>query len=194
MFAGIIQKTAKVIAAELREKSRIVRVQKPAGWRLKRGASVAVDGICSTIRATGASYFEVEYMPETLSRTTAGSFTKGRIVNLERSLRLADVVDGHFVQGHIDTRGEIVALRERGASSELIIRVSKRVGRYIALKGSITVSGVSLTVCSMTENLFGVALVSYTRENTNLSLLQRGDTVNVETDLIARYLARLIGT
>lgn len=193
MFTGIIRKTAKVISVEVRGKSRIVHVEKPKGWHVKLGQSIAVDGVCTTTRALGATYLEFEYMPETLSRTTVARLQKGSIVNLERSLRLHEVVDGHFVQGHVDTRGKVVRLRERGASREVSIRVPQSSARYIAEKGSITVNGVSLTVASVQKNVFRVALIPYSLKHTNLGMLKMGEHVNIETDLIARYLAKLRG-
>jgi riboflavin synthase len=193
MFTGIVQKTAKVISAESRGKSRIVHIEKPAGWRVKHGASIAVNGVCSTMRASGASYMEFEYMPETLSKTTSGIVKKGDVVNLERSLRLHEVVDGHFVQGHVDARGEVIAVRTEGASKELFVRVPRSLMRFVALKGSVTVNGVSLTVHVIKGDTFGVSLVSHTLAHTNLGMLKKGSLVNVEVDLIARYLARLTG-
>lgn len=191
MFNGIIQETASVIAAETRGKSRVVHIQKPAKWRFKRGASVAVDGICSTVRAQGAAYVEVEYMPETLDKTTAAAFSKGSVVNLERSLRMTEMVDGHFVQGHVDARGVVASVKKRGMSCEMTIRIPKALMRLVARKGSITVNGVSLTVTAVSGTAFSVALVSHTLAHTNLKYLKKGDEVNIETDMIARYLARL---
>lgn len=191
MFSGIIQKTGRVLSADEQGGGRIVRIEKPRAWRLRKGASVAVDGICSTVRASGAKHFEVEYMPETLSKTAAVDFAKGRVVNLERSLRLSDLVDGHVVQGHVDGRGIITAIRLRGTSKELMIRIPRSLVRFVAPRGSVAINGVSLTVACMQGASCTVALVSYTLAHTNLGALAVGDSVNIETDLIARYLAQL---
>ena len=193
MFSGIVQEVSSVIGAERRGTSRIVHIKKPRTWRPKLGASIAVNGVCSTVRARGATYFEVEYMPETLDKTTAGTLKKGDRVNLERSLRMTEMMDGHFVQGHVDARGKVTAVRVRGASREVTIRAPKALMRLFVKKGSVTVNGVALTVTVMKGNTFSVALVSHTLKHTNLRELTVGDEVNIETDMIARYLARLSG-
>ncbi len=196
-----------------KNKSVLVRIATPRGWRLQLGESVAVNGICSTVRApleasrkqllntgfrpltgqaTNARHFEVEYMPETLSKTTAGSWRAGDLVNLERSLRYGDPISGHFVQGHIDAQGTIVKIIQRGSSREISIRVPQSAIHLVAPKGSVSVNGVSLTAVAAGGTVFTVALVSYTIEHTNLGLLKKRDLVNVETDMIARYLALLM--
>src|SRR3989338_7211376 len=112
MFTGIIEKTSRILSAETRGRCRRVTLEKPEGWKLAPGESISIDGICSTVTARTRDRFDVEYMPETLSKTTAALFTAWRIVNLERSLRYGDRVHGHFVAGHVDGRGRIVAVKK----------------------------------------------------------------------------------
>lgn len=173
--------------------SILVAIEIPKSSRLKLGESVSVDGICSTVAKLRGTAFEVEYMPETLKRTTVGFFTKGTQVNLERSLRLGDRLDGHFVQGHIDTTGEVREVRRIGGSVVLKISLSVWYKKFIAEKGSITLNGVSLTVVDVRKNDFSVSLVDYTLRHTNLRNLKKGDKVNLEVDMIARYLSSLTG-
>ena len=191
MFSGIIQATGEVVSAQSKDTSLIVRIQKPSHWRLKLGASIAVNGVCSTARALGATYFEVEYMPETLHKSMAAGLAKGDVVNLERSLRMSDVVDGHVVQGHVDFVGKVTAVLHAGASHEITIAIPKAAMRLIAPQGSVAVNGISLTVASVKERTFTVALVSHTIKHTNIGRVAKGGHVNIETDMIARYLARL---
>ncbi|MBI5456817.1 riboflavin synthase [Candidatus Kaiserbacteria bacterium] len=192
MFTGIVEKRGEILSAKQKGMSRVIRVEKPASWILKKGQSIAVDGICSTVQKFGPRYFEVTYMPETLMRTIARGYVRGRVVNLERSLKLGSAVEGHLVQGHIDTQGKVVRVVPRGSSREVSIRISSRLMPFVARKGSISVNGVSLTVASLGKNIFTVALVPYTLEHTNLGGLKSGSEVNIETDMIARYLARLV--
>ncbi len=205
MFTGIIAATGKVkrvafVAAkprvpprrDLRDGSLAVRIGKPAKWKLERGESVAVDGICSTVAERELGYFDVEYMPETLKKTTASRLTKGDVVNLERSLRLGERIGGHLVQGHVDTTGTIQEIRKKGNSRVLVVRIPARLGKLVAPKGSICVNGVSLTVVEVGKGWFSVSLVSYTLRHTNLGVLKRGALVNVEMDMLARYLQTLL--
>lgn len=173
------------------------RISRPAGWKVAPGDSVSVDGICSTVARLARDRFEVDYMPETLARTTAGSFKNGSRVNLELPLRASDRLDGHIVQGHVDARGEVRAVRKVGDSVVLTIGFPKEYAQFIAEKGSIAVNGVSLTVTAVAGGgarmpYFSVALVAYTLAHTNLRALRKGDKVNLEVDIIARYLRALI--
>ncbi len=195
MFTGIIQATAPVLSATTRGGCRAVRIRKPARWRLALGQSVSVDGICSTVIRRAAGSFDVEYMPETLSKTTASAFSKGCIVNLERPLAFGAPLDGHLVQGHVDARGRVAVVAELGRAREIIIAVSKVLARHITLHGSVAINGVSLTVARLPAPRlrqadkrgisFTVALVPYTLAHTNLARLNTGDEVNVEADRAA---------
>jgi riboflavin synthase len=171
----------------------LVAVTAPRGWTLADGASVSIDGICSTIVRKKGGVFEVEYMPETLRVTTAESFAKGRVVNLEQPLRLSGALDGHFVLGHVDGMATVARIAARGDSREITFRIPKELTKFIAHKGSIAVNGVALTVARINGRECTVALIPYTLAHTNLGSLTRGDKVNIEVDLIARYLAKLQG-
>ena len=191
MFTGIIQATSKVTATKKSGSVIAVRIkkpQKPAVWKLALGQSISIDGICSTVTAQNKDEFEVEYMPETLLKTTAGSFARDALVNLERSLTLKDFVDGHVVQGHVDARAKIAAVVEEGTTRRITIELPKGLVRYVAALGSIAISGVSLTVARLSGTKATVALIPHTLSHTNLGMLKRRDLVNIEVDVMARYI------
>lgn len=193
MFTGIIQSVMPVLAVTEKEVCLVARLKKPAGWKLVLGQSITVDGICSTVTKLGASFFEVEYMPETLEKTTAGTFSGGRWVNLERSLTLRDYIDGHLVSGHVDATGKAVRVVADENTKRISIEIPGVLQKYIAKKGSVAVNGISLTVADVKKNVFTVALIPYTLEHTNLGLLKEGESVNVEIDTVARYVERMLG-
>lgn len=182
MFTGIVEKTSKIASAKMRGSCAHVCVEKPRGWNLSNGQSVSIDGICSTVVAFGKSTFHVEYMPETLSKTTAGSFAKGNTVNLERSLIYGSRIEGHLMQGHVDARMGVVAVVKKWNSCELIVAVPPAQRRQISLHGSVAINGVSLTVARKKGATIVVALIPHTITCTNLGLLTAGDQVNVELD------------
>ncbi|MFZ1987604.1 MAG: riboflavin synthase [Minisyncoccia bacterium] len=188
MFTGIIQAKTPVLLVTSESKNRVVRVEKPKGWKLALGQSVSIDGICSTVVKDAKGFFEVVYMPETLGKTTAFSFIKGKPLNLERSLTLASVVDGHLLLGHVDSTAKVISVEKIGTSRLITIEIPKEFRRYVALHGSISVNGVSLTVARRDTATFSVALIPHTLKETNLGDLVSRDTVNIEIDLIARYL------
>lgn len=192
MFTGIIRSLGKVESVSKKGASIYIWIKKPAGWKMGLGESVGVDGICSTVKRLRSNSFEVEYMPETIKKTTAEFFRKGASVNLERSLHIADRLDGHLVQGHVDTTGTIEGVRKDGNSVILKISFPKHYHKFIAVKGSICVNGVSLTVVATGKNWFTVSLVSYTLEHTNLGKLRKGGKINLEIDMLARYLDALL--
>ena len=179
MFTGIIKSLGKIENVSKKGASIYVWIKKPAGWKMDLGESVSVDGICSTVKRLRSNSFEVEYMPETVKKTTAEFFRKGATVNLERSLRIADRLDGHLVQGHVDTTGTIEGARKDGNSVILKIGFPKKYHKFIAAKGSICMNGVSLTVVATSKNWLTVSLVSYTLRHTNLGKLKKRDKVNL---------------
>ena len=183
MFTGIIEATAFVACAVPKGEGKRVTIATPRGWKLAKGGSVAVDGICSTVVAASRGEFEIDYMPTTLKKTTARGFRKGTVVNLERPLKYGARVHGHFVLGHVDGRGTIKKIHD----SRFMIQVPRSLMRYVAERGSITVNGIALTVAALTGTLATVALIPYTLSHTNLGRLKRGDRVNLEVDLLARY-------
>lgn len=187
MFSGIIETQGKIISTEDAGKCRRVRIQKPRSWKLALGESVSVDGICSTVVAKTASSFDVEYMPQTLRHTTAAQFQSKRMVNLERSLRYGDRIHGHFVAGHIDTRANIQGVKKRGRSRLVLVSLPRELSKFVVARGSVAINGVSLTVAKKTHGFFAVALIPHTLAKTNLGDVQRGDDVNIEADMLARY-------
>ncbi|HRH24392.1 MAG TPA: riboflavin synthase [Candidatus Paceibacterota bacterium] len=188
MFTGIIQKTVPITATSTVGKNVRLSVSKPAGWKLTKGQSIAVDGVCLTVISQTSRTFTADAMPETLKKTTVGSFTPGRIVNLERALKLSDLLDGHLIQGHVDSRAEVVSVVSHGTSKLITIRVPASLLKKIALHGSVAVNGTSLTVAKRVGNNISVALIPYTLAHTNLGTLKKGDLVNLETDFLARHL------
>jgi len=192
MFTGIIKKVSRVERISERKGSLFVEVSKPAGWKIKLGESISINGVCSTVKTIGINTFLVEYMPETIKKTTAGSFQKGSLVNLEKSLKINDLLDGHIVQGHVDTTGKITDIKKAGQSIVMKITASERYLALIADKGSVTIDGISLTVVDTGRSWFTVSLVDHTLKNTNLGGLETGDRVNIETDVLAKYIDKLL--
>ncbi len=182
MFTGIVEKTAEIESTEIRGTCMRVRIQAPRGWKLSKGQSISVDGICSTAVSLEKNSFVVEYMPETLSKTTATFFTKGTVVNLERSLKYGDRIEGHLMQGHVDAWTRIVAIVDKGRARELIVAMPSVLRKRIALHGSIALNGVSLTVARTQGSTIAVALIPHTIAHTNLGLLSVGGLANIELD------------
>jgi len=158
------------------------------------GDSVNIDGACQTVVAFDAHSFSVETVAETLARTTLGQFQSGRNVNLERALRLGDRLGGHIVQGHVDDVGHIATIKQDQGEWRIRIAAPEQLRSYIATKGSITVDGTSLTVAEVDAGGFTIAVIPHTFDNTVLSQRRAGDEVNLEVDVIARYLERLLNT
>ena len=188
MFTGIIRHVSPINKADVLDASRTFQIARPRGWRLKAGDSVAVNGICSTVQRTHGATFTASYMSETLRCTTASAWHKNERVNLEQSLRLADRLDGHLVQGHVDATGRIVTIASAKGAYVVKVSVPKPYRRFIAAKGSVALDGVSLTIVDAAKTWFSVALIDYTLRHTNLGEKKPGDEVNVEVDIIAKYV------
>lgn len=154
------------------------------------GASISHAGCCLTVTEKGPGWFAVEVSGETLSKTTLGDWAEGTRVNLERAARLGDELGGHIVSGHVDGLGTVVSITPEGGSHRMVIEAPAPLHRYIAAKGSITVDGVSLTVNAVEDRSFGLNIIPHTWEHTTLGGLQAGNSVNLEIDMLARYLAR----
>lgn len=199
MFTGLVTDIGRVEAVEDTNGLRRLRVSSryPAD-SITMGASIMHSGVCLTVVDFGetdeGSWFDVQAVPETLSLTTLGELESGSPVNLELSLRLGDELGGHLVYGHVDGLGEIVSILEEGDSYRVRIRPPSSISRYFATKGSVTISGVSLTVAKAHDDGdFDVAIIPHTWQVTTLSALQPGSKVNLEVDMLARYVARMIG-
>jgi len=193
MFTGIITDVGTVRAIETRGDMRItVATRYPLG-EVAIGASIACSGPCLTVVEKGNDCFSVDASAETLARTTVGSWRAGTRINLERALKMGDELGGHLLTGHVDTVATLTERRPEGDSLRLTFSVPEPFDRAIASKGAVAIDGVSLTVNEVDGNRFGVNIIPHTQRETTLGALQPGDRVNLEIDLIARYLARLVG-
>ena len=193
MFTGIVEEIGTI--TEVHPQSSSVTVKITAETVLedaKIGDSIAVDGPCLTVRDLEQRAFVVDISEETLRRTTLRSCKVGTRVNLERSLRLGDRIGGHLVLGHVDEIATITEWRNEGTSSIMQVTVSSKVKPYIAYKGSIAVDGVSLTIADVSDNKFEVALIPHTLQVTTLGDKRNGDSVNIEVDVMARYIETLM--
>lgn len=196
MFTGIVTSSGEI--TEAKKDGGDMRICIASDYRpesIAIGASIACDGVCLTVTGRGAreggSWFTADISAETLSCTTLGSKAEGGRLNLERSLKVGDELGGHIVTGHVDEIGKIIALKEDGDSLRVTVRTSPQIARFIAEKGSVTVNGVSLTVNEVTADSFGVNLIPHTSKVTTLGQLSADDEVNIEIDVLARYVERL---
>jgi riboflavin synthase len=193
MFTGLVEEMGTVEMAEPDEGGRRLTVTAPVvGQGLAVGDSVSLNGCCQTVVDAQAASFTVVAVPETLRRTNLGALVEGDHVNLERPVRLMDRLGGHLVQGHVDAVGRVRLVREEPPGWWLSIAADAEVLRYVALKGSITVDGVSLTVAGVDAGGFEVAIIPHTWQATILKQYRQGSEVNLEVDLLARYLERLV--
>jgi riboflavin synthase len=191
MFTGIITDIGHVRAVDHRGDlhARIATAYDTSGIDI--GASIACNGVCLTVTATGEDWFDVSISAETLSKSTLGGWAEGAPVNLERALKVGDELGGHIVSGHVDGVAEIVATRDEGESTRYTFRAPGDLARFIAPKGSVALDGTSLTVNEVDGAEFGVNIIPHTKEVTTWGALKAGDRVNLEVDTMARYVARL---
>lgn len=194
MFTGIVEEVGTAAGVHLRGGDARLELHGPLVTESVRlGDSIAVDGVCLTVVDVHDGVFGVDVMPETLARTTLGSLEPGGRVNLERAVRADGRLDGHLVQGHVDGVGTLVERRPGARWDDLRFALPPALVRYVAEKGSIAVSGVSLTVTGVGEDWFGVSLIPTTLAGTTLGALEPGDQVNLEVDVVAKYVERLLG-
>ena len=198
MFTGIVEEVG--VVAKISENAMTIRASKVTE-DLKLGDSIAVNGACLTAVSfdksgesgkTGESEFSVDLSPETMRRTALGDLSQGSLVNLERALLVGDRMGGHIVQGHVDGTGRVMSAKPEGDSVVFRIRVPKRLSRYIVEKGFVAVDGISLTVVKRGASSFTLAVIPYTSNNTNLAALSVGDRVNLEADILAKYVESLL--
>lgn len=194
MFTGIIVATGRLVSIVERGGDLDLGIDAAAlgAGRLAVGDSVSVQGACLTVTRLDGSVFHADVSRETLDKTTLGTLARGARVNLEPSLRAGDALGGHLVSGHVDAVGRVAQLADDARSRRLQFELPGRLMRYVAPKGSICVDGVSLTVNEVEGNRCGVNIIPHTAEVTTLGALRSGDPVNIEIDVIARYLERLM--
>src|SRR3989338_359869 len=193
MFTGIIKKTARVKNINPQGGSFVVEISNDLG-KIKLGESISVNGVCSTIKKLASSKggagknISFEYMPETLKLSNLAFLKKGDMVNIEQSMRMGDKFDGHIVLGHIDGKGEILDIKKEGNSQAFNIKIPAReLKKFLVYKGSVAVEGISLTVAKVLRDSFVVKIIPYTLKYTNLQSKKKGDKVNLEFDILAKY-------
>ncbi len=190
MFTGIIEELGEVVALEPRGDSAVLAVR--ASTVAPHGASVAVNGVCLTVVGAAGGELHFDVMAETLKRSVVGALRAGERVNLERAVRADGRLDGHIVQGHVDGTGVVVSRTPGDAWDAVRFGMPPELSRYVAEKGSIAVDGVSLTVTAVGDDWFEVGLIPETLRATTLGAKQPGDPVNLEVDVLAKYVARLV--
>lgn len=192
MFTGIISKTAKVVSATSNKNGVLLEIENKikkvkAGLPVQAGESISINGVCSTVKKADKT-LTFDYMPETLKLTNLAGLKKGDIVNLEQSLRFGDTLSGHIVLGHIDGKGTIVSIKKEGNSKVFEIKFpSKAFKKFLIYKGSVAVEGISLTIAKVLKDSFIVKIIPHTLANTNLKLKKKGNLLNIEFDILAKY-------
>ncbi len=193
MFTGIIEEAGKIESLETRPGGGRIRVRAPRiGSHLDVSSSVAVNGCCLTVVERGPDWFACDLADETLRRTGFSRLAAGATVNLEKPLSATSPLGGHFVQGHVDGVGEFLSLEPSGENWLLRVRVPPEIERYVVEKGSIAIEGISLTVARLAPSVVEVAIIPFTYQNTNLAALQPGEPVNIEGDILAKYVEKFL--
>jgi riboflavin synthase len=190
MFTGLVEAVGRVRSLEQRGDAARLTLETPLAGQLTLGESLAVNGCCLTVTSRDDNSASFDLLVETLNRTNLGPLSSGSRVNLERALRADGRFGGHFVQGHVDTTGDVISAEKKGADLHLAISLSATGSRYLIEKGSIAVNGVSLTVASLGTDQFGLWIIPHTLQETNLGDLKPGDRVNLEYDMLAKYAER----
>ena len=192
MFTGIVESTGKIISAEKESNNLRLRITCPFVDELKVDQSISHNGVCLTVeKITGDSY-EVVAIDETLRRSNLGNLAVGHFVNLERCLRIGDRLDGHMVQGHVDETAICSSVEDKNGSWLFTFHLNSTSANLIVQKGSVCVNGVSLTVVEESKDFFSVAVIPYTMEHTTFRFLKAGDGVNLEFDIIGKYVKRIL--
>lgn len=193
MFTGIVEEMGVVMGLEKNlAGARLTLLAKTIMTDLTEGASVSVNGACLTVVAKGERDFSVDLSPETLLVTTLGRLAAGMPVNLERAMKLNERLGGHLVAGHVDGVGMVRSRRQDGNAIVLTIETPPELVRYCVPKGSITIDGISMTINEVTDRTFSIAVIPHTAKVTTLGLMKEGDQVNLESDLIGKYVERLL--
>ena len=192
MFTGLIEETGTVLWIRATDRGTQLQID-AAGMaaRSRTGGSVAVNGCCLTITSRRGEQIAFDLLEETLNRTNLKNLRRDSIVNLERPLAAGGAIEGHFVQGHVDCAARIISYEESGGDHRLEVELPAEFARYTACKGSIAVNGISLTVAEVSRKSFAVWIIPHTRRSTNLAGAQAGDLVNLEFDILAKYVERM---
>ncbi len=193
MFTGLIADVGRVTALRHDDAGATLTIQTGLAEGLATGDSIAVNGVCLTVTEMDREAFSAQAMPQTLRSSSLGGLSVGAPVNLERALRAADPLGGHIVQGHVDATALVREAREEGISRVLELEADEQLLRYLVLKGSVALDGVSLTVSALADDGFEVSLIPETLQRTTLGLLTAGSEVNVEVDVLAKHVERLLG-
>lgn len=193
MFTGLVETVGRIIAREEFEKGIRFRAEAPTiGGELEEGESLSIDGVCHTVFDVTEKAFSWESIRTTLSRTTLGEFEAGRAINLERAIRAGEPMGGHLVQGHVDGVGEMSEVEHAGETVFLRFRMPAEVARLTVLYGSIAMDGISLTINRLFQDVAEVAIIPYTWSHTNVNRLEAGSRVNLEADLVGKYVDQLL--
>ena len=190
MFTGLIETIGEIADVRESESGRRVRVRSGLATELRPGDSLAVNGVCLTVVSAGSDYADADIGPQTAALTTLGSLRIGSLVNLERPMRSDGRFGGHFVQGHVDATGVIARIRDDAETHWLTVSFGEDLAPYFVERGSVAVEGISLTVAGLHESAFDVMIIPFTWSHTNLHALRAGDRVNLECDIIGKYVAR----
>ena len=196
MFTGIIEAQGSIKTIERSAKKMVITIKASARWLrgVTTGESIAVDGTCLTVVARAGDWFRVEVMPITVKCTRMADYKKFVSVNLERAMRLSDRLGGHMVLGHVDGTARVSKVVNQGESKMLTIKTPSTLAKYLAARGSIAINGVSLTIAERTNTSCAISLVRLTQIKTNLGTARKGDTVNIEVDVLARYLDQILNS
>ncbi|MBI4774321.1 MAG: riboflavin synthase [Deltaproteobacteria bacterium] len=192
MFTGLVECMGRVNRLLLKGGDARLVLDAPGFTDVRLGESISINGVCLTVASLKGDRYDFDVSEETISRSNLGVLKQGDLVNLERALRLSDRLGGHLVSGHIDAVGAILIKRPRLASIRLRVSIPESLSRYVAPKGSVAVDGISLTVNECESNFFEVNLIPHTVEMTTLQFRKEGDKVNIETDLIGKYVERML--
>lgn len=193
MFTGIIEETGKI--KSFGKMSNGATIEICCNKVLKEtqiGDSISINGVCETVTKISSNSFTAKISDETLNVTTFKSFKQGDIVNLERALTLNSRLGGHIVSGHVDCEGKLLNIEKLSEFYNMEFEIPKEQSKYVVYKGSITINGISLTVADINDNKFKIAIIPHTFENTNLKYLQTGDNVNIETDILSKYVEKML--
>jgi riboflavin synthase len=193
VFTGLIGEVGSVAALEQDDEGATLTIDSRLAASLREGDSIAVNGVCLTATAVSDEGFQAQAMIETLRRSSLSALAPGSPVNLELALRACDRLGGHVVQGHVDGTGTVRTVREEGFARVLEIEADPRLARYLVEKGSVAVDGVSLTVSALDDGGFSVSLIPETLERTSLGAIREGALVNIEVDILAKHVERLMG-